>query len=130
MRIDGSGNGQGSLDIELVHGLKKQFKGWDEEDQGLFACKLNGEQWDPSKRGIPASLTVSTQNYNKVDVSADRPGISLSRAGEPVGYARVVSHTSPIYSVPTEQKTASEENQKTSHPEKGLFSGLNRGFLS
>lgn len=71
IEIDGHPT-EGSLKLQLKSGQVKIFDKWDEEDQGLFACAMNGEQWDSSKRGIPASLTIKTKS-EKLEIKTDKP---------------------------------------------------------
>ncbi len=71
MIIDGKPE-NGFLKLTLRNGTTKIFAEWDEEDQGLFACAINGEPWDASKRGIPATLKINTESES-FSLVTDKP---------------------------------------------------------
>src|SRR3990167_5311384 len=115
----------GYLKIGLDNGSEKIFDKWDEEDQGYFACLLNGEQWDPSKRGIPKSLTLNT-NSSSLNIAADKP-LDYQINGKPMHqWGEKVSPTmwQKKEDVSKQQKPVSQQNEQG----KG-FAGLKKGFL-
>lgn len=62
----------GYLRITLTTDEVKLFDRWDEQDQALFGCLLNGEPWDPSKRGLPKILKMAT-DATAFELKSDKP---------------------------------------------------------
>lgn len=60
----------GFIEFTLKDETKKQFD-WDEEDQALFQCAMEGKEWKPGMKGL-TSLTIRS-NTSSLAVITDKP---------------------------------------------------------
>ena len=82
------------LGLSLSDGSVKKFDGWDEEDQGLFACVFSGEKWDESKRGIPSTFKLHTNTEHLEVLSSPTRPLEINVNGKAVDEWGKVIHSS------------------------------------
>ncbi len=137
IRIQGDSDRPGSLKISLNDGSEIIFDGWDEEDQGLFACALKGEPWDPSKRGIPSTLTILS-DAEKMEIATDKK-VDINICGEPLEkwgekQPEPVKLSGESFTIwkkkPVAESSAQGARQSTSQDaQPPTFGGMKKGFL-
>ena len=124
--VDGNPS-NGYLEIQLANGEIKRFENWDEEDQGVFGCAMNNEPWDPSKRGIPPCLKITTSAAS-LSITSDKP-INCSVNKKTVDDWGTKSSLADGRTLWKNRENSKPEETKPNDSNSGNAFGFKRGFL-
>ncbi len=130
IKIDGNPE-TGFIEFTLLDETTQKFD-WDEEDQAMFQCAMNGTEWQPGMKGL-TELTI-TSSTTEFSLTTDRPvpviinGQPLEewgrRAGSTYGLWRKAGNAAQQPERTNNQSTNNNNNAGNHH-----FAGLSKGWF-